>query len=230
MQYYILAVSKKAAHLYKVSDGNVAPVPVDGMPSGIDDALKGMEREEKSLQFHSSGGKNAMFHGDGGAKDVREQEEDVYYHAVAKSLHKVLHEQHLPVVIAGVQEAYGMLRSFDKSGRIIEEYIQGSPDNVSYDDLKAKADPMVEKYILTQNEKFLEQYGALQGTGRTSTDAQQIGVRADEGKVDLLLVAQGSEADYKEEAAHTREHGGTIAVIADDKMPEGSKIAAVLRY
>ena len=86
MQYYILSVSKKAAHLCLVSGGTIKPIPADGMPQGIDDVLKGMEREDGQEE----------------GKDVREEEENMYYHAVSKSLHTILHEQHLPVIVAAV--------------------------------------------------------------------------------------------------------------------------------
>lgn len=253
MHYYILVVSKKHVRLFEADHDSISPKDIDGLPSSIDDAWKGMERQEKSLQFHSTGSGTAGFHGQGGAKDTREQEEDRFMHMIAKSLHTFLHGQHDPLVFAGVEEAFGMFRTFDTSGKLLDEYIRGNPDDFSMEDLKAKADPIVHAWSMKRNEALLEEYGALQGTGRTSTDIGMILGAAHNGKVDLLILAEGvqmwggfntengkatvhtSQNDGDEElcgvaSAHTLKHHGRVIMMHPDKMPEGAKIAAVLRY
>lgn len=230
MKYYILAVSKNHTQFFSVDGDSIAPHAVEGMPASMADAWAGMERHEQSVQRHSMGNGNTGFHGQGGAKDVTEQEEDRYMHAIAKSVHTLVHEQHLPLVFAGVAEQFGMFRSFDASGHLLDEYIQGSPDQLSMEDLKTKADPIVLSYMLKRNEQFIEEYGALLGTGRTSTDLAAIEESAANGKVELLLIAAGHETAAATATSRTMEHRGRVVVVEEGKIPEGAVVAAVLRY
>lgn len=230
MHYFILSVSKNRAQLFEVSSTGIKPLAVDGLPSGIAEAWQGMERHEQSIQSHSMGNGNAAFHGQGGAKDIQEQEEDQYLHAVAKSLHTLLHNQHAPLVFAGVAEEYGMFKKFDQSGRLIDEYIQGSPDQTSMEDLKAAADPIVKAYQMEQGKALIEEYGNLLGTGRTSNDADAIFDAAENGKVDLLLMAEGQETAMAETVTHVVAHRGRVALVEKGSLPENAEIGAILRY
>lgn len=230
--YFILAVSKNKAQLYEVTGDRILPRGVDGMPISMSDAWNGLERQEKSLQFHSGGasGSNAVFHGQGGAKDVEEQEEDRYMHALAKSVHPVLHGQHAPLVFAGVTEEYGMFKKFDKSGSLLDDYIRGNPDQIIMEDLKAKADPIVHEHLQKENEALIEQYGNLLGTGRTSHEAAAIIEAAKNGKVDVLLVSEGSETHAAQAMTHTMRHRGRVVMVEAGKLPEGAVVAAILRF
>jgi len=229
MHYFILAVSKNKAQLFDVSDDRVSPHPVDGMPSSMADAWKGMERSEQSLQTHSSGDGVSSHHGGGGVNDLVEQEEDKYIHALAKSLHTFLHGQHDPLVFAGVAEAHGMFKKFDQSGRLLEEFIQGSPDQIPMEDLKAKADPIVHAHMMKKNEAVLEQFGALHGTGRTSVDAAEIADKAAAGKVETLILPEGSTDEHEPLAREVWKHRGSAVIVESAKMPESSSLAAILR-
>lgn len=234
MKYFILAVSKNHAQLFEVHGDRVLPRGVDGMPASMDDAWAGMERQEKGLQFHGSGpgatGAQAMFHGQGAAKDAVEQEENEYLHKLAKSLHDVLHTEGLPVVFAGVTEEYGMFKKYDKSGMLLEEYIRGNHERTPMEDLKKEADPIVHAHLLKQGEKYIEEYGGLLGTGRTSTDLAAIEEAAENGKVEMLLLTPASEKEAAEAAAYTSAHRGRIVMVGEGKIPEGASVAAILRH
>jgi len=252
MHYYILAVSKKSVRFLEVLNGNISQKEVEGMPKSIDEAWEGMERQEKSLQFHSTGGGTAGFHGQGGAKDVEEQEEDRFIKKIAKSLHTFLHEQHDPLIFAGVEEEFGMFRKFDESGKLLNAYIQGSPDQLKGEELVQRAEPLVHEWMLKRNEQYVEEYGNLQGTGRTSTDLGVILDAAVKGKVDLLFLPEGGDqwghfntengkvtlhdqqTDQSEElmglaASHTLDHRGRVIAVEQVSMPENGRIAAILR-
>lgn len=229
MHYFILAVSKNHTQLFQVQNNQIAPYPVEGMPTSMADAWKGMERQEKSLQFHSTGGGTAGFHGQGGASDAEEQEEDVYMHTIAKSLHKLLHESHAPLVFAGVEEEYGMFKKFDQSGALLDAYIRGSSEHAKMEDLKEKSDPIVHEHLMNESQRYIEEYGNLLGTGRTTTDQNALEEAAHAGKIDLLLVEEGSEGEAEHIAIHTKEHRGRVATVKEGSIPEGAKIAAILR-
>ncbi len=232
MQYFILAVSKNHAQLFQVSSDGIAPLAVEGMPASMSEAWSGMERHDQSIQSHSSGEGAGVFHGQGGAKDVEEQEEDEYMHKVAKSIHSVVHTARFPLVFAGVAEQYGMFKKFDQSGMLVEDYIKGSAQQMPMEELKEKADAIVKAHQIKQDEVLIEEYGNLLGTGRTSNDIDAILAAGELGKIDLLLVTDGTEKEdskVQDAMAHAVAHRGRVALVEPGKLPEGAVIAAILR-
>ncbi len=232
MQYFILAVSKNHAQLFHVGDGTIKPLTVEGMPASMSEAWAGMERHEQSVQSHSTGGGAGMFHGQGGAKDVAEQEEDEYLHKVAKSVYPVVHTARLPLVFAGVAEEYGMFKKFDQSGMLLEDYIKGSAQQMQMEELKEKADAIVKAHQMKQAETLIEEYGNLLGTGRTSNDIDAIIAAGELGKIDLLLVTDGAEKQdtkVQDAMAHAVAHRGRVALVEAGKLPESAVVAAILR-
>ncbi len=237
--YYVLAVSKKHAHLLEVSDGEASFKDVAGMPASFEDAWKGTE--------HSFGD-----HHDS-SKDDGEMELKVYLNLISKSLHTLLHEQHSPLIFAGVEELHGLYQHMDTSGKLLHEYIRGNPDRMEAKEILEKAEPIVRTAIAAEHRKLLDSYGPLTGTGRTSTDLSMILGSAQAGKVELLFVAEGahewgtfapetgaqtlheSQTDKSEDllstaAVLTLRHRGRVVVVPKDEMPEKKEIAAILRY
>lgn len=253
MHYYILALSRNTAHFMEVTGTTIESRDMNGMPGSVAEAWAGMERMEENQQSHSSGNGTTAFHGQGGAKDLNEIETKAYVLKIAKSLHAFLHEQHAPLVFAGVEELYGMYKSLDTSGRLLEDYIQGNPDHMQGEDLVKAAEPIVKAAAEKKNLAMLEAYGNLTGTGRTSTELNDILDAAAAGKVETLFVAEGAEQwgtfhtdsgkkelhegpeDGNEEllglaANHTLKHRGQVVGLPLDAMPDGKQIAAILRF
>lgn len=216
MHYFILAASKSKAQLFEVTGDRVAPFGVDNMPASMADSWKGLEREDGGhIQFN--------------ANDATEQEEDKFMHDLAKSVHDLMHAQHDPLVFAGVAEAHGMFKKFDQSGRLLDGFIQGNPDQTTMEDLKAKADPIVRADMLKKNEAVLEQFGALHGTGRTSLDPSDIEAQAAAGKVETLILPVGKAAEHQALAKEIWKHRGSVVIVESSHMPEGAPLAAILR-
>ncbi|GEM_PF-1884996 len=254
LRYFLLTVSKKTVKLYAVENDHMEEQEVEGMPVSMEDAWKGMERQEPSLQSHSTGSGTSAIHGHGGAKDVQEQEEDRFMQQIAKSLHTMLREQDRPLIFAGVTELFGMFRTFDKSDRLLDRYVAGSPDGADIREIKATADDIAREHASGRVMRLLEEYGALVGTGRTSTDLAAILDAALRGKIDLLLMRTGGESwgsfdaetgtvtahehvkEGEEEeliglaAVHCLLHRGRLATMDASDMPEGAAMAAILRY
>jgi hypothetical protein len=216
MHYFILAASKHKAQLFEVIGDRVLPRAVDGMPSSMADAWKGLERED--------GG-----HIQQNANDATEQEEDKYMHDLAKSLRDLLHGQDDPLVFAGVAELHGMFKKYDQSGRLLDDFIQGNPDQTPMEELKAKADPVVRARMLERNAAVLEDFGTLHGTGRTSIDPVEIEAQANAGKVQTLILPEGTAEEHQTLAREVWKHRGSAVVVEASAMPGGAPMAAILR-
>lgn len=239
MHYYILTVSKNRAHFLEVKNNEVKACDIPGMPKTQAEAWEGMELQTEEFQSN--------------AKDDSEKETTLYLQKIAKSLHTLLHEHHLPLVFAGVEELYGMYKHLDTSGRLLERYIAGSPEHMDGKELVEKANPIVQEAVDKRNLELLEAYGNVAGTGKTATDLSDILDAAAAGKVEMLFVASGSEQwgtfnteNGKKElhegpdttseeliglcANYTLQHKGQVVSLSPDQMPEGKQIAAILRF
>lgn len=220
MHYFILAASKNHSKLFEVKSNTVSPHSIEGMPASMADSWVGMERQDH------------MMNGQGAASDVEEQEEDKFMHDLAHSLHTFLHNQHAPLIFFGVEEEYGMFKKFDQSGKLIEEYVHGSPDHLTLEQMKEKADPIVQEYNHRMSKPLIEEYGNLLGTGRTSNDVATIVEVASNGKIDMLFVTEGADAEdtlVQDAMAHTSAHRGRIVSVAAGALPEEAVVAAILR-
>ena len=51
---YVLTASKKRAQLHHMTDQGIGEMFIEGMPASFEEAWKDMEKEEESLQFHST--------------------------------------------------------------------------------------------------------------------------------------------------------------------------------
>lgn len=231
LRYYLLKVSKHAAHLYYIAHDRMEERVVDGMPQSIEE-VRTMPRE---------------------GQDAEENEEDRYMRIMAKSLHTLLRTERLPLVFAGVPELFGLFRTFDKSDCLLSRSVQGSADATDSADMREKADSIVRESRQGEVQTCVEEYLALSGTGRTSTDPAVILDAALRGKVDLLLAADGAEVwgrfdaaenvavchERREQgdeelvglaAAHTLVHHGRYVAVDMSHLPESASMAAILRY
>ncbi|HVW67282.1 MAG TPA: hypothetical protein VHA78_06190 [Candidatus Peribacteraceae bacterium] len=252
LHYYVLAVSKNSAHFLEVNGSEITAKDIPGMPHSLAEAWEGTEHTDESLSFHSTGNGTVAFSGHSNAKDDAEIEAKVYLQKIAKSLHTLLHEQKLPLVFAGVEELFGIYRSVDASGRLLDSFVHGNPEQMEAEELLKKAEPIVQEAAGKKRKELLESYGNLAGTGRTSTDLAEILDAGLAGKVELLLTADGAEqwgrfdtesgrkelhesaSDGGEEliglaAQYTLQHRGQVMSVPPGEMPENKQVAAILR-
>lgn len=253
MTFLLLILSKHQVRLFSVRGEEVQALSPTDLPASMKDAWEGMERHEQSLQFHSGagGGGHAVFHGQGGAKDVESQEEEHFLHRVYKAIRPLMHDEQLPLVFAGVEHAYGLLRTFDDTGLLVEEYVHGNHDDVPAEEIIEKAMPLARNFVLQKNAVLAEEFGNHLQSGLATTDVSHILERAAAGKVEMLLLSaddalmgtyNAQTHDFAEDASvedavdakqiaeeHTRAHRGRVAWLASEDMPSGSAMAAILR-
>ncbi len=252
MHYFVLAVSKKKATFFEVKGRSIMAREVEGMPSSVEDAFKGMEHTDRQVNFHSTGNGTAAFHGDGGEKDQQEIEMTVYLKAIANSLHTLVHEAKVPLVFAGVTEEYGIYKKFDQSGMLLDEFIKGNPDMTMKEDLLERSRPIAEKHMAGGRKQLAETFGTAMANQKGTDTMDDVLKAAVEGRVDTLLLKRGaSEWGIVQEngdsivhtakengdedllsvaASWTLRNGGNVVFFPEDEMPGKSPMAAIFRY
>jgi hypothetical protein len=253
-KFWILAISANRCRLIQAGRESVVETVVPGMPISQEDAWRGMEHMGESLQGHSTGPNGTyMFHGQGGFKDQRDIEQAAYVQKVGKALAQALVGQKAPLIMAGVEEFYGLVRKYLPYDHFSLHYVRGNADDLSAEQLRQKALPIAEPLLDRLKDEALGRFNALVGNNRTSTHIRTIIEAAREGRVETLLLADGFtqwgsidpqtgelnvhavREEHDEElcgmaATQTLMKDGDVVVIAPEKMPMGAGVAAVLRY
>lgn len=246
-RYCVLAMSGNACRLVQVTGGKATEVPVPGMPVSQADAWYGMGQGQEAPTEDMTARFRAI------SPQEEETARDTYARSVAKALESALAGQRMPLVFAGVEELYGLLRKHCDYPRLAEGYVRGNPDDLSSRDLALRAQPHALPLLQSTKEDALRAFEAAAGIGRTSVSARDILAAAKEGRVACLLLADGVsqwgnidpetgeiavhvQREDKDEdlcglaATETLVRDGEAVVLPPERMPLGAAMGAVLRY
>ncbi len=199
-RFVVLALSKNGVRVLEGSRTSITESSVEGMPKGLADALK-YDEFERQVQFHSgtpsaggAGRRAAMFHGHGGAGDVKQEGVSRYFRMVDQQLKDFLNVDTPPLLLAGVEYLLPIYRSVSDYPNLVDSSLTGNPDNVPAADLHTEALALLEPYFRAQLTKDLSTLGNLIGTGVASADLDVIVPAAHQGRVKTLFVAPESAA------------------------------------
>lgn len=226
--WYLVAASQNKVVLYEATGHSVTPLPLEGIPASIDDALGDVERQ-KHLQSAPQGGGDATFHGHGSGKEVDRVWLEKFVRLVATGL-----EGHSAkpgaseVVLAGVPDMVAALRSQWRAPRILPDAVDGNPDRVAPADLHEAALPLVVAARRASDGVLRDRLGAAGARGLV--DAAAIIAAAAEGRVGDLLLGDRVDADVAPDVdvaiRDTLAHGGTVVPVTGLDAP----FAALTRY
>jgi hypothetical protein len=258
-RFYVLAISQNEIRLLQGTRYSVGELDLEEVPSSLAEALR-YDDPEKRFQFHTTtrtpggrGERPAAFHGHGvGANDAKT---DIlrYFHRVDEGLQDLLHDEQSPLVLAGVDYLLPIYREANTHPRLVDEGIEGNPEEMRAEELHRQAWAIVHPLFLAAQKEAVAQYERLAGTGQTSNDVREIVPAAYHGRVQTLFVAVGlqqwgsfdpgtnairlrEEAEPSDEdlldfaAVQTFLNGGTVYAVEPEKVPAETPLAAVFRY
>ncbi len=251
--FYVLAVSQNQARLLQCTRYNVQDITPAEVPSGREEAME-YDDPEKQHQFHTTGpGGATIFHGHGAPKDHDKDNILRYFHRVERGVQEVLSDEHAPLVIAGVDYLHPIYREASKYRYLLDEGIEGNPDDLSDEELQERAWQLVQPYFERGRAEAVEGYSGALAKGLATNDMKQAALAAYDGRVATLFVATGVHQWGKldEESrkillyddrkpgledlldfatVHTLAKGGIVYSLDPEEVPGETAIAAVLRY
>ncbi len=239
--FYIMAISRNDLRLFEGTRHHIRELPSTELPSSMSEALKIRKRPSMS----SSG----KIQGDEGQKKLYLQ----YFLQIDRLLRPVYAVHSEPLVIAGVDYLLPIFREASSYPHLVPEGIVGSPEQLTAEELHAKALPLVEPIFTQPRREAIASYRALQGTGKTANDLEQVLTAALDGRVKTLFVnleadrfgrfdtstrkavvretPEAGDADLCAQAARlTYETGGQIFAGTPSELPEDRPLMAILRY
>lgn len=267
--FYILCLSRKNIRLLNGSRFSVDEIDLEsqGVPTSFTEALGELERRYTQMQASTSsktphrfsmGKKGApTFSAHGTGEDNLDAELFNYFERFDDALAKIDIDRKAPVVLAGVEYLLPVYRDAATTlQNICEDALTGNMDQVKPEELHEAAWAIVEPSFLEDRRKAAERFGDLTGSGRSSTDLNEVLTAAHDARIDSLFVARGvrvwgsydkdgRKVVLQEEedgprngnedlldlaALQTYLNGGKVFVVDPQEVPEGRSLAAIFRY
>jgi len=194
-RFFMISLGLEGPKLYQCSRFSINELPLPNVPENFKEATK-YSVIERELQFHTHTPRSAAreqgpsFHGQGGGMDGKKTDIVEYFKKVAHGISDVIGQENAPLLFAGLEQHFGIYRKANSYSFLIEDqYIAMNPDDMSSEQLHAKAVEIMGPYFLSNRNRAIETYHNLAGIGRTASDIETILPRAFEGRVDTLFIS-----------------------------------------
>lgn len=262
-RFLVLALSQDQTRLLQGSRQRVQELQID-VPQGLEELLV-VHREERQLQWHTGvghpstgrptrgGRRPAVFHGHGVGKEPDDELLRMYLRRIDEGIREALPHERDPLVVAAVEHLGVMYRDVSEYDTLLEEGVDGNPDDLHPQELHEKAWRIVEPRFRAQIEEAVGRFEAAVGTGLGVSGVAEALVAAHDGRVEVLFVPaerrRWGRYDPQERTADVRDdpkpgdhdlldlaavqallHGGTVYVLEPERLPGDREVAALLRY
>lgn len=222
-----------------------------------DELQKGVQHRIGTPRGRTSAAQHpGSFHGQG-SPDREKHEDDIlqFFYAVDEALHEKLRDEKAPLVLAGVEYLFPIYQAANTYPYFLDESINGNPELLNLQQLHDEAWRIVAPSFQQNKKAAIELYEQLAGeeTGKAVSDIKEIIPAAFYHRVDSLLVSideqkwgkfdpENTTVDLHTEpepddqdmldfaAVHTLLNGGKVYTLESEEMPNGAKVAAILRY
>ncbi|WP_207532055.1 baeRF7 domain-containing protein [Desertivirga arenae] len=259
-RFYILVLSKQDCKFYEADQFEMKKLEVEGLPYGMDDVVP-FELKEKRQTHRRAGaaaGERAVvganFHGHGSGLSDEDEYLVQYLKEVDQTLWtEVLHNQHVPLVIAAVDYEIGLYKQITNYKHISEVALQGNYQHEERHSLYLKIRDKMATYFREYCNKALKNFYDNTTTRLSFTTPEDIIPAAFYAQVSDLFVEKGQhiwgtfdEKDNKLVIHQQKQendeclinkaifktiiNGGEVHLLDREKMPTQSPLAAFLRF
>jgi hypothetical protein len=258
--FYILAFSQNEVRLFHGDRFSVAEVDLEGIPTSLEEL--GDEGAQRQVQFHTRsdspgvvGSRAAVYHGHGDAGDSRKIDLVRFFQTVDRGIMNLIGNERIPMVLAGVEYLVPIYKSVSEYPTLVEQGIEGNPDETSPETLHKAGWKLVEPIFQRDRREALERFQMLAGSGSpmTSDRLPEIVQAAYEGRVEILFFEYrtqvwGSFDEIEQKVGihpkyrpgdqdlldlavvQTLVNGGTVYALEPELMPARAELAAIFRY
>jgi hypothetical protein len=257
-EFMILTLTAEAVHLWQATRFAMTAADVPGLPASIESLDEAPDREA-SLQSHgygrpNTGGKNmpkTQAYGDS-PEEWRKGRLVEYARRIASALSTHLARDPHRIIVVADAEIGGHVLKDEALAPLIAGFVEVNPAALDEEAIHAAAAAVMKPIHDKARETALEQLDALIGRGDATacTDPELLNAAAQDGRVEQLFIAKHQglpglpdtrtgpadgidpaiSSDPERAAQSTMRNGGAIWVVPPDCLPEGTRMAAVLRY
>lgn len=259
-QFYLLVFSKHDCKFYEGNQFEMKKLEVEGLPTGMDDVVPFELKEERQTHRRAGAGagraaiSGANYHGHGSGLSDEEEYLTQYLREVDQTLWKeVLHNQHVPLVLAAVDYEIALFKQISSYKYITEEGITGNFEHEDRQNLYLRSKEKITPYFKEYVNAALKNFYDNSTTGLSSSTVPEVISAAYYAQISDLFVEKNqhiwgtfNETDNevtihneKQEGDNclincaiikTLMNGGEVHMLDSEKMPVESKLAAFLRF
>ena len=252
--FYILALSRNKNRVFLANSGTITQLDIEGIPENLQE-ISQYTVSEKSLSSHPSGkkGAGAIFHGVGEIDADKREELLQYFRQIDQGLNKYLDlKTKSPLIIMSVKDLAPIYFEINSYPYLLKNTLEGNPDECSPDIIHKNTLPIASDYFHSQLDNISSVYHDLKGTGKTSTQLEDIVSAAYFSRVEQLFIKSNTSQIgyfdpeenrvylteegwelcdlYNLAAIKTISNGGQVFVLDGEKMPDGEDIIAFYRF
>ncbi len=259
-RFHVLAISQHAVRLFEATRDTMRALDLIDIPRDLRDTV-GYDWEQRSLQFHTgtggakgqSGMRGGMFHGHGAPRDDEKAEIAQYLREVDEGVVKLVGEEGVPVVLAAVGYIASMYKKLSDHPNVVEQTIDGNPDEMAASDLHRDAWKLVQPIVAEERRGAVARYHEAVGGNRATNDLQHVLGAALDGRIDTIFVTLGEQcwgtfdAQLRVVTKHAAQQPGdrdlldlaavqsfvtraAVYAVPRDEVPDEGMVAAILRY
>ena len=259
-RFYLLALSKHACKFYEGDQFEMKKLEIEGLPTGIDDVVPFELKEARQLHRRSGAAAGAAasigasFHGHGSGLADDEEYLLQYFKEVDQVLwSQVLHNQHVPLVIASVDYEIASYKQISHYKHICESNLTGNFEHENRQSLYLKVKEKLSSYFREYSNEALKNYYNNSAKELTTTIPDKVIPAAFFAQVSDLFVQKDQriwgkfnekdnvvtiheqhqpedECLINSAIVKTLMNGGEVHMLDKEKMPSESIIAAFMRY
>ena len=197
-RFYLLAMGLNSVRLYACDHAQAEQI---GLPSGVPTSFAEFTAGTdvgKPIQFRSSTGAGAagdqigLVHGQTSYKDEHKFRVDEFISHIAKQVNHWLTGRSTPVVLAAVDHYHPVFHKACSYRALVPEGVHGSPDELTEHELHERAAQCVSHWQADHLADFNGHYTSRLAHGHASSEVESIVPAAKAGRVETLLVAEGT--------------------------------------
>lgn len=254
-KFYTLALSQGEVRVFEGTDYTFAELEKNkDFPESLAQILSYYEGES-TLQHHSGSGENAIFHGQGAGKDVKNARLEEYLRRVDKGVETMsCDDDKTPLVLYSTPTLAGIYRNINTYPHLLEDFIEGNPENEDLLKIHEKSYEMLLPRYVAADQQEKDSFEAALANKEATFDLQTIVLAAMAGQVKTLFLVPNQEAWGKYDATtHTVElhasrqkdsqpllndlslavtqQGGTVHLLNREDMPRPTaNVNAIFHY
>jgi hypothetical protein len=259
-RFYLLVLSKGACKFYEGDQFEMRKLEIEGLPTGMDDVVPFELKEARQLHRRAGAAAGpgatvgANFHGHGSGLSDDDEYLQQYLKEVDQTLWtEVLHNQHVPLVLASVDYEIASYKQISNYKHIAEVNLTGNFEHEDRQSLYLKAKEKLSSYFREYSNDALKNYYNNSAKELTTSIPEEVipaayfaqvsdlFVQKDQhiwGRFDEtsneITVHENKELDdeclINKAIIKTLMNGGEVHMLDKEKMPADSPVAAFMRY
>ncbi|WP_367390466.1 hypothetical protein [Lewinella sp. LCG006] len=254
-KFYTLALSQNQVRVFEGTDFTFAELEKNSdFPENLEEILRFYE-EESTLQHHSGNGENAVFHGQGAGKDVKNVRLEEFLRRVDKGIETMsCDDDKTPLVLYSTPTLAGLYRKINTYPHLMEDFIEGNPENEDMLKIHEKSYELLMPRYAAMDQEELDNFESALANETATFDIQTIGPAAMAGQIKTLFLVRNQETwgkynpvDHSVELHSSRKddsqplyndlslsvinQGGTVHLLDREDMPRPtSDVNAIFYY